>query len=150
MIGELWIFFAFSTLIVLTYQDYKNNMVIDPRFNYFMLGCSSFIFAASPVWEQGIIKIFLLSLLVYVVADFIYRLLRMGGGDIDTLRWINVGLFAINPKLILVFNLILMIMYIIHGGIIRIGCKIKKIPVKNTPFFIVILLAFFVTFFFFL
>lgn len=147
MYSFLWFLFAFTNLIILVYQDYKNKMRVDSRLNFFMLGISSFLLAMSDLWLLGFWKGFGLSLLVFIIPGLIYRfLLKYGQGDIDALNWINIGLFSMNIRFALVFNLVLMICHVIHSSAIILTCKLKNKKVEKTPFFIVILIALFVFF----
>lgn len=131
----LWAWFGAFQLLLLTIQDYRNNMMIDDRKNYFMMGMSISLLMVFPQpW------FYLLPLIVVALGLRIYlgKKRVMGAGDLNALFWIFYGFGIINFMALLTY-VILLGCAAAGFGIIKhhlLGIK------KPSPFMIVIFLSF--------
>ncbi len=137
-----WLFFGTVALIFLTYQDFKNNMIVDDRRNYFMMGvtislCSHFSFNI----------VYLLSL---IICAMLVNLLMsktgvLGGADVNSLTWIYLGFGFINFAYLLWFFVIFFCILIFHFFVGGFMAKIFKKDSFVTPGYLLILLSFLLT-----
>lgn len=132
---SFWAFIGTMYLIYMTWQDHKNNMLIDDRKNYFMMGVTIALIShiSRSVWY-----ILVLIILVIVAAVFLKRIKQIGEADINALTWIMYGLAIINVFTLLYFFFIFGLLALIYGLSKKYIFK-KKEP---TPFFWVIMLSF--------
>jgi hypothetical protein len=88
-----WAFIGLIDLLILTWQDYTNNRLIDDRLNFFMFGVSySLITHFKHAWYYYIIL--LISIMIFLY--YIDKKQLMGKGDTSALRWILYGFGIIN------------------------------------------------------
>lgn len=133
-----WAFFGTIYLIFLTYQDIKNNMNIDDRKNYFMMGITISLFTHI---RHGIIYILALGVIVLLLGKFLNKFKVMGEGDVNTIRWIFLGFGIISTVYLIWYFAIFIIITALY-------MLTKKFLVKNkkpTPFFPAILGTFIIT-----
>lgn len=135
---KYWVYMATFYLILLTYQDFKNNMKVDDRRNYFMLGVTFSLLSHVPhkIWYLLaiiFIPIIFIELMKYKGKEYI------GSGDLSAFRWIMIGYGIMNIVYLAWFFIILLCISLIYV-VIKVITKQKDSP---TPYFIVILLAFF-------
>lgn len=131
--AELLSFAVLGTISLLigTWQDFRNNMQIDDRRNYFMSGVAVMLLILSPytlVYKFILIGLAAASRLVRrYVAD----------GDISAFRWIILGAGSIDPLLLAVFMTLITLGYLLHAVIRPMLTKETK-----TPFYHVVLVSF--------
>lgn len=131
-----WAWLGTIYLAILTYQDYTNDMWIDERKNYFMYGITFSLLSHvhRSIW-------YTLSIVVFVMIFnyFGNKLDGFGEGDIQALNWVFFGFGFLNPVWLGIYVLILSL----YTGIyLFFKHKVFKVS-KPTPFFSILLLAFF-------
>lgn len=133
-----WAFLGTIYLCVLTWQDYKNNMMVDDRKNYFMLGATvSLVSLVSlKLWYLLVLLIFLMIFQVWGKKQKAF-----GEADINSFSWIFLGLGIINPYKLFAFVLFLAVAILIYTGFKLYVFKYKG----ETPFYGVILVCFVVS-----
>jgi len=136
MIGtSYWAFFGIVQLVLLTYKDFKNNMNVDDRHNWFMLGISVSLLSH---FNHG----FLYCLSVMVVSLFAGYMIKkinvLGDADVSSITWIFIGLAILNIYALLWFFIIFLTITLIYWTIKKYILRIKF----PTPFYLVILISF--------
>jgi len=99
-----WVFIGIIYLAILTYQDYKHKMLVDDRFNYFMMGITISLIShiKRPLW------IFIVYIIVLIMLyQFLDKNKALGGADLKTISWMFLGYLIINPFFLMVFAAIL-------------------------------------------
>ena len=140
-----WIYLATIYLTIMTWQDYKNKMWVDDRYNFLMVGVTLSLYSHFR-------HRFLYVLLVVVLCLFWYWFMRLfvkeiGEADVKALSWIMWGFLIISYVLAFWFLLVFLFTYLVYAGvkelILRYG-RFHFLPIKSktTPFFGVILLSF--------
>jgi hypothetical protein len=131
---EYWAWLGTIYLGILTWKDFKNNMLVDDRHNYFMMGVSISLISHvdRPLW-----MIFGTLLIIAAMYWALRKTKGLGEADIKSLGWIFFGYAIINVFYLLWFFLAFFILTAIYMSI-KLGLKIKQ----PTPFYIVILLAY--------
>lgn len=130
-----WAWFGTFYLILLAVKDYKNNMKVDDRHNYFMMGVT--ISLASHIKRPGwaILLIIALSIGLYFLLGATKAL---GSADIKTISWIFLGYGIINLWWWVWFSI-----YFIGVVILYSFLKIFLVKYnKPTPFYGVLLIVF--------
>ena len=135
---KYWAYFATLYLFLLTYQDYKNNMMVDDRRNYLMMGItiSLITHVPRPLWY-----IVFLALVLLLLGFFMRKTEAIGEADIKTLSWIFFGFGLINVFFLSTFAAIFVIMTFIYFSLKKYLLR----TTQKTPFYIVIMLSFIVT-----
>lgn len=139
-----WIWLSTLNLLILTWQDHrKNKMLIDDRRNYLMMGLTISLISHTRINFFYLTGLIILNI---IFVKYLSKLKLFGEGDLSAFNWILLGFGIISPIYWIYFNIILVCFTLLY-------MLIKKIIVKNmnlpTPFFIVILLSFFLTSIFF-
>jgi hypothetical protein len=129
-----WFWLGTMYLIFLTYQDTKNNMVVDDRRNSFMLGLS--ISIMSHVNTTLLYKLCLTAVII-LLTIYLKKFKVVGEADINSLSWIFLGLGLMHPTYLIIFAAFFITLTIIFWIIKRI---IKK--EGYAPFYAVILLSY--------
>ena len=133
-----WTWIGTLYLIYLTYQDHKHNKNVDDRKNYFMMGITFSLIShiPRPIWY-----LLLLLVITITVMYFMKKIKVLGEADINTTTWIYYGFDLINPSSLVTYFLIF--------SIVSIAYYVIKINVfkytKPTPFYIVILICYFLS-----
>lgn len=83
-----WFYIGTIYLFWLTYQDYKNNRMVDDRKNHFMMG---FSFAVVMVTRTGFLYILGMILCMIIFQKVLMKVKDIGGADINSLTWILLG-----------------------------------------------------------
>ena len=131
----LWAAFGTFALILLTWQDYRNKMVVDDRRNWFMMGLS-----------LGLIYIFRHSLWYMVLVAGLAIGLRIiflitrpfGEADVNTFFWTFLGFGFINIGFLVWYLVILL-------GLTAIFSLFKRLFFRHKgkmPYYGVLLLSF--------
>lgn len=137
----LWAFIGTIYLCILTWQDYKRNMRVDDRKNYFMIGFTVALigFITRPVWY--LLVIFGMILLI----RWLYTKYNvMGGGDINSIMWIYYGFAVLGWNYLFLFLVVFLFMnvvyYVIKLGIIRYRGVMPYYPILLLSFVLTCLL----------
>lgn len=130
-----WTWIGTLYLLILTYQDYKNNMWVDDRKNAFMMGISMSLLSHFPV------KVWYLFLLIACIMGFRYYALHkevFGEADVNTLTWVFLGLGIINVFYLGFFAVVFMFCALLY----ELGRRFVFKYNEPAPFYIVILVSF--------
>ena len=130
-----WAWFGTIGLIIMTFWDYRNNMNVDDRKNYFMMGISISLLTHL---ERSLWFILLLLVLVIVLNISFRKLNVLGEADISCLTWIIYGFGIINPFVLLWFCIFFLSLTVVYHFFKIVVFKYKP----PTPFFYVLLLSF--------
>lgn len=130
-----WAWFGTIYLLVLTWKDLRNNMLVDDRYNFLMLGISVSLYSHlhPPVWY-----ILVLALVVYGLGWAFDKFKVLGGADVSTLRWIFLGLGIISVYKLAWFAFFFLL---ISGLYFFLKLKVFKYD-RPAPFYPVLLLSF--------
>ncbi len=146
-----WAFTGTIKLIFFTWQDFKNNMRVDDRYNSFMMGMS---IAFIPYIGRTILYVLPLLIIIPLFYYFLKKVKVLGQGDIHTMTWILTGYGLINMFYAAWFCVIFMfvtgIYFIMKLWLMpfifeKLKIGEKKFWKKPMPFYPVILVAFVVT-----
>jgi hypothetical protein len=125
-------------LILLAYQDFKNNKVVDDRRNFLMLGITISLVTHVPssLWYK-------LSLAVFIIAlGWLLRKYKIfGKADVNTFTWMFLGVGLISVFKLFWFLVIFGIIVLLYMILKQYLFKIKE----PTAFYGVILTAFIVS-----
>ena len=131
-------------LLILTYQDFKNKMMVDDRYNFFMFGITASILTHI---KRDISYLLIGICLMFAFYWFMRYVKVMGEGDIKSFSWILLGFFYILPQLILSMMTFLIVIMAIEMFVFKLLEKhtnIKNIK-KTIPFFHIITSSFILT-----
>lgn len=135
MITNYWAYIGTLYLLILTYQDFKNNRDIDDRKNYFMMGITLSLISHFPTSF-----FYLLGLILgIVVLNILLKFTRFGAGDISAFRWVFLGFGLLQFNYLLWFMGILLVISGIHFFIKNIIFKKSE---AEFQFFHIILISF--------
>ena len=135
-----WAFLGVIYLSILTYQDYKNNRLVDDRFNAIMLGLTISLISHTNNSIWYLVSLTLILLLLYA---FLRKTKPLGEGDINSVSWIFYGFGIISPATLILFIIIFSVYTILYYAIKFIFTKIiKKSIMQPTAFYGVIWLSF--------
>jgi len=96
----IWFFGGVIALIFLTYQDVKNNCLVDDRRNWYMLGLTTGLFFFVGFiysWYYYICLLLLLAIGLGIIKQFGL----MGSADIKTILWSFYGFGLIDWRLVM-------------------------------------------------
>ena len=99
-----WAYFGTIYLIYLTWQDYKNNRLVDDRKNAFMMGITISLlshFKLLPLYHITLLFV------TIVLSIFLGKIKALGRADNNTLSWIFLGYGLIGVAYLLWFVMIL-------------------------------------------
>lgn len=131
-----WAILGTLYLLRLTYQDYKNNMLIDDRYNWFMYGIT---FSLIPYLKIGFVYSVALIIIVLFLRYWIIKFKVVAEGDANSFLWIFYGFGLISITAFISYSIIIIFMYLLFFGLRKFYLKGYKGAI---PFFIVILLSF--------
>lgn len=136
-----WSWLGTIYLLVLTWQDYKNNKMVDDRRNWLMMGLSISLISHTytTIWYKLALAIILG--LLYV---FLRKIKTLGEADTNTYTWIFLGFGLINPYYLGLFTII----FIVNTILFSLLKKLFKIE-EATQFYGVLLTSFVLTLFLF-
>lgn len=139
----MWAYAGTINLIRLTYQDYKNNMMINDKYNWFMLGVSIGLFA---IFKHRFIYVLGLIFGSIFISKVLIRLKALGDGDISAINWLYLGYGIIGIKPLVTFFLCFTTILTLYFSLKYLISKILKGNFKQKmPFFAVLLVCFIVT-----
>ena len=90
---SLWATIGTFYLILLTYQDFKNKMMVDDRHNYFMMGVTVGLYMIRRV---NLLYVVGIILIIITLSMALKRFKALGEADIKTISWIFLGLSILN------------------------------------------------------
>ena len=130
-----WAIIGTFYLMLLTYKDYKNNMVVDDRHNYLMMGMTISLYWSFPrAWWYGLSTIVMLLFLY----KYIKKFKVIGDSDITAITWIFLGYAIISP-----FKLFWWFVFFSCSALFYILLKKYLFKIKGpTPFYGVLLTVF--------
>lgn len=105
-----WFWIGTLYLIILTYQDYKDNRIVDDRRNYFMMGLS--ISLMSHVYTRLIYKV-ILTLVVVGLQYALKKIKELGHADIHSITWIFIGFGLLSAYHLLFFVVVFSILALV-------------------------------------
>jgi len=134
--GTYWAGLGTIYLLMLTWQDIRNNMQVDDRKNSFMLGLTISLYSH---FYYGIVYSLSLLAITIIVCFLFAKKGVIGGADISTIRWVLLGFGMMSPYLaafwLAIFAVVSTIWLILR--------RIMKIPTgKPMPFYPVLLCSF--------
>ena len=132
-----WAWLGTIYLIILSYQDIKNNMNVDDRKNYFMFGAT---FALLSHIDRPLWIILLFFGIIIGLNYYMNKIKVLGEADNTTLIWIFYGFAIINPAFLAYFAGFFIIITLIYAW-----TKNNVYKVKTAPFYPVLLLTFILT-----
>lgn len=139
----IWAFAGTLYLIRLTYQDFKNNMLIDDRYNFFMMGLSISLYS---LFKHRFLYIIGIVAGILIISQLIKKLKVVGEGDTNAITWIFTGYAIIGIEKLIMFFLSFAIITTFYYVLKFIISKMVKGNVnQKMPFFIVILISFITT-----
>lgn len=133
---SFWVAMGTFYLLIMTYKDLKNNMRIDDRFNFFMMGASIMLLTHFyiSVW-------YILALIIVILGLNMYlkKFNVLGGADISSIMWLFYGYAIINLRVVVSF----VIVFLMLAGLYYFVRKLMKMPEdKPLPFMPVLLASF--------
>lgn len=128
-----WVSCGILYLLILTYQDYKKNKLVDDRYNYFMMGVTFSLLShySQPIWYIfGLLAVSIL-LMVYVSKTGI-----LGDADSKTLFWSFFGFGIISFWSLLWYSITFTGVFTIHT-ILKIIIYKTKAKAQGYPIFLI-------------
>lgn len=126
---------ALFNLIYLTYKDYRNNMMVDDRRNWFMMGISLSLISHIP---HGLLYILFIIVISLTAGHFLKKYKAIGRADINSLMWLYMGLGIIGPGPLVGFIIIYSACMLFYFGAKKYIFRYNH----PTPFYYVILVSF--------
>ena len=97
-----WSFLGLFYLCLLTWQDYRNNMMVDDRRNWFMMGLS--VSLISHIQSPILYKL-ALALVLFLLYNLLVKIKLLGRADINSFAWIFLGFGLMSPIYLFVFTI---------------------------------------------
>lgn len=132
-----WAFAGTIYLIILTIQDYKNNMLVDDRHNWFMYGVT---FSLIGILHAKLWYILTLLVIIYFLNKYMKKYKVLGEADINTFSWIFYGFGIISLFYFIYYSIIILFLSALFFVLKKYLFKYEK-PV---PFYAVILISYIV------
>lgn len=133
-----WVYIATIYLCIMVVKDYRNKMMVDDRYNFFMSGVSLSLIShiPRPIW-------YTLSLIVVImILNLMFKKFQvLGDADINSLSWLFFG-FGIIGYLDLGFFAAVFLLITIFYHLLKVYVYKYK---KATPFYGVIFISFVVS-----
>lgn len=142
IIPSYWVVMGIIYLLILTYQDYKNKMVVDDRKNYLMLGAT---IALISHFKVGLIYMLILLSIIIFIGWLFNKYKTLGKADINSLRWLFLGFGIISIYYLLAFLVIFTLLYILYWGLKKIIFRLTNHLNISTQFYGVILFSYILT-----
>lgn len=130
-----WAYFGTLYLIIMTFQDLFNNMTIDDRRNWFMMGATIALIShlGRPFWYY-----LLVGLLVFIMISLFNKYNTLAKGDTSALTWIFIGFGFLSISHFIIFSinflLILILWATIKNGVFNYKEKVAFFPVILVSF----------------
>jgi len=136
MIGTSYFpFLGTIYLIILTWKDHTNNMRIDSRQNFFMMGIALSLYSH---FNHGLIYALSLVAIVMILYKFMTKYKLIGTADIQSISWIFLGFGIISYYILFWWVLLFSVMTLIYFCLKKFIFKIQT----PTPFYSVLLISF--------
>lgn len=97
---SFWAFMGTIQLLIASWKDYVNNMKVDDRYNFFMLGASISLIPYNP---HNIFYMLPLMLIVPLLYIFIKKIKALGEGDQNSIAWLFIGYYIIGIDKVIFF-----------------------------------------------
>lgn len=136
----LWAYIGTIYLLILLYQDYKNNQWVDDRYNYLMIGASIGLLYLKQYRAVYIFLVIAIGILFKIVMGKLAK--GMGEADINSLSWIIVGFAYISLYTVAIFAALFTVFLIIYYAAYMLIVKLTHSPRTGSPLYYVITLAF--------
>lgn len=139
-----WAFLGTFYLLLLTYQDYKNNMLVDERRNYFMMGVTVMLL---PVLNRSFWYVIFSVIVVYFMGRFLNKYKVIGLGDVQALGWMFAGFLWLSVGYFVLFVMVFLFCYalwFLFGSVYARLLNIRFASLK-LPFFGVLTISFVIT-----
>lgn len=113
-------------LLILSWQDVKNKMVVDQRLNYLMMGVTFALISHinRPLWYL-LVALFISLILQW----FINKYQLLGNGDALAISWIFYGFGIIGPDALILFLVGLTFVKLLYLIVMRL------FSISKAPFF---------------
>lgn len=105
-----WAYIGTFYLCLLTWQDYRENRLVDDRRNWFMAGVS--VSLISHVYTSFGYKL-ALTIILTILYVFLRKVKAIGEADINTIAWVFLGFGLINPYNLLFFVVVFAILTVL-------------------------------------
>lgn len=128
-----WVVPGIINLAIMSYMDFKNNMMIDTRFNYIMMGITFSLLSHHKrtfFYVMGVLLGYFI--LFYVIKRY------FGDGDLQTLGWLLSGFGFLDPFYFILFAVVFTGIHFIYTMVKVYLLKTKK----PTPYIIIILFSY--------
>lgn len=130
-----WAFIGTIYLIILTWQDYKHNMLVDDRKNFFMLGAS--VILLEFFWHRWTYRLAIFGLVI--LFNYLFNKYNiLGTGDVHSIIWIFLGMGLISIYALAVFVGVFIVINVIYHTIRKLVFKYNK----ALPYYGVILISY--------
>lgn len=133
-----WETLGILNLLRLTWQDIKNNMMVDDRYNYFMMGASIMLLS---IFKHTIGYIIGVIFTILILSQIISRKKLLGRADANTVLWSFVGWAYIGLQWLLFYATALVIVITATVSFHRLMYKVNR----PMPMYHAFLIAFVVT-----
>lgn len=127
-----WAWFGLISLVILTFQDLKNNKKIDDRYNFFMYGVTATLLHYYP---RSIWYMFAVLSVSSVMRLIIIKYNVIGKGDANTLMWLFLGFGYLNAWLLFSYIILFFAVYFFQMFIRRIVLR-RKETLQGYPVFL--------------
>lgn len=135
---SLWFIVGIFGLVVMTYQDYFNNMNIDDRRNFFLMGLT---LSLATLGNYHLWYLVIVMAIGAVLSWLISKIKAFGEADVSSFIWIVYGFLLIEPVYLILFFGYLILLTVFKLYMVRKVYKMRE-PV---PYYIVLLSAFIAT-----
>lgn len=135
----LWTWMGSLHLGILGFQDLRNNMLVDDRRNWLMMGATVMILSHV---HRSIWYILLLIVILLVAGFFVRRFRVFGEADLMGFAWIYFGFGYVNPFVLFWF---VIFCFGLTGLVLGVRDFVLKRRGVAVPYFPVIFFSFFLT-----
>jgi len=130
---------AILNLFFMTYQDYKNNMKVDDRFNFIMIGATVMLLSVFPI---SIYYLFTLVALNLILGWVFMKFRLMKFADVKSLSWAFYGFSIINPFFGISYLVVFGLIYFFNDKLISLVRWYLNIECNKLPGYPILLLIF--------
>jgi hypothetical protein len=137
--SHLWFIVGTIKLLYLTVQDYKNNMMVDDRLNYFMMGSTFALLSIYNVPFLYLLGLTLSTSVLGLVLGYMVKKELLGSADLKSMLWIYFGFGFFGNKFLITFIIAFIVLLILFFVLTKYVVKAKN---RHVPFYTVIFLSF--------
>jgi hypothetical protein len=106
-----WAFIGIIQLIILTYQDLRNNKLVDDRHNWFMMGLTISLYSHYPHPFWYILVLIFVPMILMVIFQK-YKVI--GAADTKTILWTFIGFGLINLWILVNYAIWLLAVFLLY------------------------------------